>query len=222
MSCGWPRAVMVDRTAVAPSQRPVWATRTGAYGSPPATLHDLAGAFPLALLGGKDALTRSAVPHLVALLGDEVSAVREASAAVLCACVATLLRAAQGPAVWRNTSRACSRSPCPGLHARVSVQRAREARARQQTAGALAPVYCELAVELSFPVPEGTSAGLLTFVCNLSTFAVLFVAPLLPHPLAQRRRHSSARHLCGSHAVCQGALPPAHQWQHPPHQQRLH
>eukprot|EP01105_Mastigella_eilhardi_P007585 TRINITY_DN1904_c0_g1_i3.p2 TRINITY_DN1904_c0_g1~~TRINITY_DN1904_c0_g1_i3.p2 ORF type:complete len:226 (+),score=64.33 TRINITY_DN1904_c0_g1_i3:806-1483(+) len=46
--------------------------------------------------------------------------------------------------------------------------------------GFLAPVFFELGAELSFPVPEGTSAGLLTFVFNFSTFAVLFVAPLLP------------------------------------------
>ena len=39
------------------------------------------------------------------------------------------------------------------------------------------PLFYELAAEISYPLPEGTSAGLITLLFNASTLVLLFVAP---------------------------------------------
>ncbi len=45
------------------------------------------------------------------------------------------------------------------------------------TAGGTYPLFYELSVELTFPVAEATSAGVLTLVSNLWSLIFLFVAP---------------------------------------------
>lgn len=43
----------------------------------------------------------------------------------------------------------------------------------------VSPVMYELCAELTFPVPEGTSAGLLAFLWNLSSFCMIFISPVI-------------------------------------------
>eukprot|EP00727_Mastigamoeba_balamuthi_P008860 m51a1_g4597 putative adenylate and guanylate cyclase catalytic domain protein (819) ;mRNA; f:210120-218118 len=46
--------------------------------------------------------------------------------------------------------------------------------------GAMTPVYMELAAELSFPVPEDVSAGVISWLSNLAIVVSLFIAPRVP------------------------------------------
>ena len=43
----------------------------------------------------------------------------------------------------------------------------------------VSPLMYELCAELTFPVPEGTSAGLLAFIWNLSSFCMIFISPVI-------------------------------------------
>ncbi len=45
--------------------------------------------------------------------------------------------------------------------------------------GACDPLFYELAAEITYPLPEGTSAGLITFVYNAAALIMLYVAPVV-------------------------------------------
>ena len=45
--------------------------------------------------------------------------------------------------------------------------------------GMLDPLFLELAAEVAYPSPEGTSAGLLTFLYNVAALLVLTVSPFI-------------------------------------------
>lgn len=45
--------------------------------------------------------------------------------------------------------------------------------------GACDPLFYELAAEVTYPLPEGVSAGLITFVYNAAALIMLFVAPVI-------------------------------------------
>ena len=46
--------------------------------------------------------------------------------------------------------------------------------------GATGPLFYELSVELTYPMSEGTSAGLLTLVNNIACLVFLGAAPFIP------------------------------------------
>eukprot|EP00742_Colponemidia_sp_Colp-10_P002780 GILJ01002972.1.p1 GENE.GILJ01002972.1~~GILJ01002972.1.p1 ORF type:complete len:458 (-),score=57.19 GILJ01002972.1:377-1750(-) len=47
--------------------------------------------------------------------------------------------------------------------------------------GAANPVFFEFAAELSYPIPEGTSAGALVFINNVGCLCFLFIVPQIPN-----------------------------------------
>eukprot|EP00048_Salpingoeca_helianthica_P004438 m.76856 g.76856 ORF g.76856 m.76856 type:complete len:473 (+) comp13196_c0_seq1:1319-2737(+) len=49
--------------------------------------------------------------------------------------------------------------------------------------GATYPLFYEFSVELTYPVREATSAGVLTFFTNIWSLVFLFLAPALPHDI---------------------------------------
>eukprot|EP00658_Telonema_sp_P-2_P026457 TRINITY_DN20684_c0_g1_i2.p1 TRINITY_DN20684_c0_g1~~TRINITY_DN20684_c0_g1_i2.p1 ORF type:complete len:138 (-),score=19.73 TRINITY_DN20684_c0_g1_i2:284-697(-) len=44
---------------------------------------------------------------------------------------------------------------------------------------ATSPLFYELCAELTFPVPEGTSAGILALLWNLASFIIIFLSPVI-------------------------------------------
>ena len=47
------------------------------------------------------------------------------------------------------------------------------------TQSATSPIFYELCAELTYPIPEGTSAGILALIWNTASLVVIFLSPVL-------------------------------------------
>lgn len=43
----------------------------------------------------------------------------------------------------------------------------------------MSPIFYELCAELTYPVPEGTSAGILAFIWNAAALVMIFLSPVI-------------------------------------------